>query len=356
MLDRPDAIPAHRNSIEQIQKAAGRAVSMTRQLLAFSRMQVLEPRVIDLNAVVADMGKMLPRLIPENIEYTFQPDPVLSPVKADPGQIEQVILNLVVNARDAMPNGGAITVHTHAVEVGEAEAAKRSPMPAGHYTVLSVTDTGHGMSEETRAHIFEPFFTTKEIGKGTGLGLATVYGVVKQSGAYIWVESEVGRGTTFEICFPPARERVTQGKEEPKPSAARRGNEVILVVEDEAGVRELTCEFLKVSGYVPLEAKDGIEALEIVKRHAGPIHLMLADIVMPRMGGQDLAAQLKLIRPEVKVLFMSGYAEYLGNDGSSARLAILQKPFSISSLVDRVRSVLDGTSVEDPDTKKVCVT
>ena len=219
LLERTDAVATHRHSIEQIQKAAGRAVSMTRQLLAFSRMQVLQPRVLDLNAVVADMGKMLPRLIGEHIEYTFQPDQKLSPVKADPGQIEQVILNLVVNARDAMPNGGAITVRTRNVAVGEAEAVKRSPMPAGRYMVLSVTDTGHGMDEETRTHIFEPFFTTKKIGEGTGLGLATVYGVVKQSGAYIWVQSEVGKGTTFEIYFPPALEPVTQGKDEAKPSA-----------------------------------------------------------------------------------------------------------------------------------------
>jgi two-component system cell cycle sensor histidine kinase/response regulator CckA len=255
-----------------------------------------------------------------------------------------------------MPEGGAITVHTRQVELSEAEASKRSPMPAGHYVLLSVADTGHGMDEETKTHIFEPFFTTKEVGKGTGLGLATVYGVVKQSGAYIWVESEVGKGTTFEIYFPPARERVTQSKDEPKPSAVRRGSEVILVVEDEAGVRELTCEFLKVSGYAILEAKDGLEALEIVARHTGKIHLMLTDMVMPKMSGQELATRLKAIRPDVKILFMSGYSEYTGGDKVAPQLPILQKPFSISSLVEKVRETLEGNAVEDPSTKQVCVT
>ena len=356
LLERTDAVPAHRHSVEQIQKAAGRAVSMTRQLLAFSRMQVLQPRVLDLNAIVADMGKMLPRLIGEHIDYTFHPDPQLSPVKADPGQIEQVILNLAVNARDAMPGGGAITVQTRYVELSEAEALKRSPMPAGHYVLLSVADTGHGMDEDTKTHIFEPFFTTKEVGKGTGLGLATVYGVVKQSGAYIWVESEVEKGTTFEIYFPPARERAVQGKDESKPSTVRRGSEVILVVEDEAGVRELTCEFLKVSGYVVLEAKDGFEALEITARHMGPIHLMLTDMVMPKMSGQVLASRMHTIRPDVKILFMSGYSEYSSGDQISSQIPILQKPFSISSLVEKVHEALEENSVEDPSTKKVCVT
>jgi signal transduction histidine kinase/CheY-like chemotaxis protein len=351
LLDRTDAVAAHRHSIEQIQKAADRAVSMTRQLLAFSRMQVLEPRVLDLNAIVADMGKMLPRLIGENIEYTFHPDAQLSPVLADPGQIEQVILNLAVNARDAMPEGGAIAVRTRKIQVSESEALKRSPMLAGEYVMFSLTDTGHGMDDETKAHIFEPFFTTKEAGKGTGLGLATVYGVVKQSGAYIWVESELGKGTTFEIYFPPVRARITQGEDEPKPSAVPRGSEVILVVEDESGVRELAREFLKVSGYSVLEAKDGIEALEIVARHKGAIDLMLTDMVMPKMGGRELASRLKVIRPEVKTLFMSGYSEHTTNNPAASQLPILPKPFSRSSLVGKIRRVLEGNAVEVPVTK-----
>jgi signal transduction histidine kinase len=257
LLDRLGAAGPQRHNVEQIQKAAGRAVSMTRQLLAFSRMQVLQPRVLDLNAVVADMGKMLPRLIGEHIEYTFFPGTQLAPVTADPGQIEQVILNLVVNSRDAMPTGGTITVRTENVTLNDEEASKRPPMSPGQFVLLSVEDTGQGMDNETRTHIFEPFFTTKEVGKGTGLGLATVYGVVKQSGGFIWVESSPGNGARFEIYLPQTRGKVTETEVEKKPSA-QRGSETILVVEDESGVRELACEFLKVSGYTVLEAKDGL--------------------------------------------------------------------------------------------------
>ncbi len=355
LQDRVGAAETLQHSVEQIQKAAKRAVSMTRQLLAFSRMQVLQPRVLDLNVVIADLGKMLPRLIGEHVEYSFAPDPKLAPVKADPGQIEQVVLNLVVNSRDAMPNGGAITVRTRMVDMDATEAIKRSPMSAGPYALLSVADTGQGMDEKTKAHIFEPFFTTKEIGKGTGLGLATVYGVVKQSGGFIWVESEIGRGTTFEIYFPAVQEKVTQTDDELKPQAARRGSETILVVEDEPGVRELTSEFLKVSGYRVLEAKDGIEALEIATHHTGPIHLILADMVMPRMSGRELAERMKTALPATKVLFMSGYSEYVSGGGSnqdSSQLAILQKPFSISALVEKVREVLERDGLEKGGMKK----
>jgi signal transduction histidine kinase/ActR/RegA family two-component response regulator len=340
LLDRIGAGESYRNSIEQIQKAAGRAVSMTRQLLAFSRMQVLQPRVLDLNAVVADMGKMLPRLIGEHIEYTFQPAPKLSPVKADPGQIEQVILNLVVNSRDAMPNGGKITVRTLGVEIDEFQAASRPPMTPGQFVLLSVADTGHGMDEKTKTHIFEPFFTTKEVGKGTGLGLATVYGIVKQSGGYIWVESELGKGTCFEIYLPQVAEKVTHGDGEAKPSPVPRGTETILVVEDESGVRELTCEFLKISGYSVLQAQNGTEALEIVAHYTGKIHLVLTDVVMPRMSGSELAERVKAIKPDTKILFMSGYSEYSGNGLKAPQFPILQKPFSISALVSKVRDAI----------------
>jgi signal transduction histidine kinase len=354
--ERVGAVPAHLHSVEQIQKAAGRAVSMTRQLLAFSRMQVLQPRVLDLNAVVADMGKMLPRLIGENIQFKFVADPAIARIKADPGQIEQVIMNLVVNSRDAMPDGGTITVRTREVAMSEAEALKHAPMPAGQYVQLSVSDTGHGMSEETKTHIFEPFFTTKEIGKGTGLGLATVYGVVKQSGAFIWVESELRKGTTFEIYFVPAEEMATQDEGGSKKGPLQRGSkEMILVVEDESGVRELTCEFLKVSGYQVLQAKDGVEALELMKRHDGSIDLMLSDVVMPNMGGRELATRMKTIRPNTKVLFMSGYAEYCspGSEQAEFQETILQKPFSISVLIDKVRETLSGTGVESSTEKRV---
>jgi signal transduction histidine kinase/ActR/RegA family two-component response regulator len=342
LLDRIGAVDIQRNSVEQIKKAAGRAVSMTRQLLAFSRMQVLQPRVLDLNAVVADMGKMLPRLIGEHIEYVFQPASKLAAVKADPGQIEQVILNLVVNSRDAMPNGGKITARTLNVEIDEFGAANRPPMSPGHYVLLSVSDTGYGMDDKTKTHIFEPFFTTKEVGKGTGLGLATVYGIVKQSGGFIWVESAVGKGTTFEIYLPQVLEKITQSEGDGKPSAIPRGSETILVVEDESGVRELTCEFLKVSGYSVLQAKDGLEALEVAAQHPSKIHLMLTDVVMPRMSGSDLAERLKSARPDTKILFMSGYSEYAGGgvSSSSPKGPILQKPFSISSLVEKVREAL----------------
>jgi two-component system, cell cycle sensor histidine kinase and response regulator CckA len=301
---------------------------------------VLQPRVIDLNSVVADMGKMLPRLIGEHIEYTFEPSPALSPVKADPGQIEQVILNLVVNARDAMPNGGKITARTENVEIDEFGAAERPPMSPGSYVRLSVADTGHGMDEKTKTHIFEPFFTTKEIGKGTGLGLATVYGIVKQSGGYIWVESEVGRGSRFEIYLPQVAEKVAHGAGEVKPSAVPRGSETILVVEDESGVRALTCEFLKISGYSVLQAPNGPEAIEVAAKHSGKIHLLLTDVVMPRMSGLELAEQIKSARPDAKILFMSGYAEYSADGAKESPKPILQKPFSISDLVGKVRETI----------------
>jgi signal transduction histidine kinase/CheY-like chemotaxis protein len=341
-----DRIPAGepgRNNIEQIQKAADRAVSMTRQLLAFSRMQVLEPRTIDLNAVIADMGKMLARLIGEDIEYAFTPDPKLVSVKADPGQIGQVIMNLVVNSRDAMPKGGSITVRTRNAVLDQDEARKRHPMQPGEYGLLSVTDTGHGMDEETKAHIFEPFFTTKEVGKGTGLGLATVYGIVKQSGGFIWVESAPGKGTTFEIYLPHGNATKIEDTKEARPSAIPRGKETILVVEDEAAVRELACEFLKSAGYSVLEAKNGAEALETIAHNANTIHLVLADMIMPRMGGVELAERLKKEQPELNVLFMSGYSEHAGEQSSQiSPLAILTKPFSIATLIGKVREALAG--------------
>jgi signal transduction histidine kinase len=342
LKDREGADAFHQKCVDQIQKAAGRAVSMTRQLLAFSRMQVLQPRVIDLNGVVGEMGKMLPRLIGEHIEYAFAPDPELAAVKADPGQIEQVILNLAVNARDAMPMGGKLSVLTANVSMDKVEAAKRPPMTPGPYILLSVTDTGHGMDDSTKAHIFEPFFTTKEVGKGTGLGLATVYGVVKQSGGFIWVDSSTGVGTTFEIYLPQVEGKAASIDLEEKPSAIPGGSETVLVVEDEAGVRELACQFLRVKGYNVLEAGGGPDALEVARRYQGAIHLLLSDMVMPKMSGGDLAARLKEIRPDIRIAFMSGYSEFSGGDvGKSFPDApVLQKPFSPTSLVEIVREAL----------------
>jgi len=337
-----------RHNLEQIQKAAGRAVGMTRQWLAFSRMQVLQPRLLGLNAIVADMAKMLPRLMGEHIEYAFLPAADLALVKADPGQIEQVILNLVVNARDAMPDGGSLTVRTQNVAMTDVEAGKRSPMNPGRYVLLSVSDTGHGMNAETKTHIFEPFFTTKEIGKGTGLGLATVYGVVKQSGGFIWVESAPGKGATFEIYLPQAVGTAADVDLEPRRAVAPRGDETVLVVEDEQGVRELACAFLKLSGYAVLEAGNGLEALDLAAKHTGEIHVVVSDMVMPRMGGAELAEKLKTMRPGVKVVFMSGYAEY--GSGDSARpqpqAVVLQKPFTQNAIVAAVREVLEKHSAQ----------
>ena len=331
-----------RRSVEQMRKAAGRAVTLTRQLLSFSRKQMLQPRILDLNAVVADMGKMLPRLIGEHIEFVFQPGPEAATVFADPGQIEVVVLNLAVNARDAMPGGGKIVVDTRTVTLDEAEAGKRPPLAPGRYVLLSVADQGHGMDEETKAHIFEPFFTTKDVGKGTGLGLATVYGVVQQSGGLIRVESAPGEGATFEIYLPVSEGKSATAGEESKAAEVPRGNETVLVVEDEAGVRELAAEFLRENGYCVLEAKDGVEAMEVAARHEGTIHLLVSDMVMPRMSGLELAGQLKAVRPATKVVFMSGYSEYLAGqpEGESAQAAPLQKPFSRKTLVEKVSAVL----------------
>jgi len=350
LIDREGSDNFHKRCVEQIQKAAGRAVSMTRQLLAFSRMQVLQPRLIDLNAVVTDMGKMLPRLIGEHIEYTASLEEQQASIKADPGQIEQVILNLAVNARDAMPNGGKITVQTRKVQIDEQEAAKRPPMTAGNYVLLAVADSGHGMDEATLSHIFEPFFTTKEIGKGTGLGLATVYGVVKQSGGFIWVSSALGKGTTFEIYLPQISDKAPKAEAEPAPAAIPQGSETILVVEDEEGVRQLACQFLRVKGYTVLEAGDGQAALRIAEVHVGAIHAVLSDMIMPKMNGGELVAKLKVTRPEIKVAFMSGYSEFSRGDVSKdfPQVPILQKPFSPASLVELVRRALAQDLANQP--------
>jgi two-component system cell cycle sensor histidine kinase/response regulator CckA len=357
LIDRDGADAFHKRCVEQIQKASSRAVSMTRQLLAFSRMQVLQPRVLDLNTVVAEMGKMLPRLIGEHIENVFVPEPKLKMVTADPGQIEQVLMNLAVNARDAMPGGGTLTVRTANVEMTEVDSARHRSMTPGSYVLLAVSDTGVGMDEETKTHIFEPFFTTKEVGKGTGLGLATVYGIVKQSGGFIWVESVLGKGTTFEIYLPLAAGPASKAEAEAKRAALRSGSETILVVEDEAGVRELASEFLKAHGYTVLDARDGIEALEVAARHEGTIHVILTDMIMPRMSGAELVKRLQAIRPDVKAAYMTGYAEYAtsGSETSSnQREWVLQKPFSSTSLADMIREVLAGKAGEKASDAREC--
>lgn len=325
----------------QIEKAADRAASLTRQLLAFSRMQVLQPKVLDLNGLIADMEKMLGRLVREDITFTFDPGESLGRVKADPTQIEQVILNLFVNACDAMPQGGQLTVETYNVTVDEQTAQDRPPMPPGEYVALSVTDTGEGMDTQTKARIFEPFFTTKEMGKGTGLGLATVYGVVKQSEGFIWVESEPGQGARFEIYLARVSDVGETPRPEPKDKSSARRSKTILIAEDEDSVRELASEFLRAAGYTVLTAENGVEALAVAKRAEDPIHLLLTDVVMPKLRGPELAERLRRLRPEIGIVYMSGYLEYDRGNGEFVDDGFfLQKPFSRDTLVRKVAEAL----------------
>lgn len=347
LLDRlPDSSPL-RPGAQEIEKAADRAASLTRQLLAFSRKQVLQPRVLDMNEVVNGMIRMFSRVIGENIDMAFVPAADLARVKADPGQIEQVLLNLVVNGRDAMPTGGRLTLETSNVELDRSYAVSHASVEPGAYVMLSVTDTGCGMSEETQSRIFEPFFTTKGPGKGTGLGLATVYGVVKQSGGYIYVYSEVGRGTTFKIYLPRVIAELDKPGGEAIASGRGRGSETILFVEDEQSVRELVRQYLTSTGYSVLEAPDGARALKIAEGHPDPIHILITDVVMPHLSGPDLAAQLGASRPDLKVLFISGYTDdtVFRHGVLEGGVAFLQKPFNLKALASKIREVLDGQPV-----------
>ena len=328
------------NSIDQMKKAADRATTLTRQLLAFSRMQVLQPRVLDLNLLLADLNKMLPMLIGEEIEYKFIPGESLARVKADPSQIEQVVMNLVVNARDAMNGRGKLTIKTQNVVLDEAYARAHSPTKAGNYVLLVVADNGQGMDEKVRAKIFEPFFSTKELGKGTGLGLSTVYGIVKQSGGYIWVDSAPGTGTRFEIFLPQSSEVALLPCEEDRPPISDRGVGTVLLAEDEEGVRELACEFLRSSGYHVIVGKDGLDALEIAEQHTAPIDVLVTDVVMPRMRGPELAQRLKRANPSLKIVYMSGYLEHDSGEPFFAGAEQLQKPFSRDSLLKKVRAAI----------------
>jgi signal transduction histidine kinase/FixJ family two-component response regulator len=335
-------------SSRQIEQAADRAASLTRQLLAFCRMQVLQPKVLDLNALISDMAKLLSRLIRADILFSFRPGESLSKVKADPGQLEQVILNFAVNAVDAMPNGGTLTIETHNVTVDETAARNRPVVPLGSYVMLAVTDTGCGMDNQTKARIFEPFFTTKELGKGTGLGLATVYGVIKQSGGWVWVESEPGKGTRFEVYLPQAT-----GAEETliTPTkivlAASRG-ETVLIAEDQDAVRDLASRFLKAAGYTVLSAKGGGEALETAKHWGKPINLLLTDVVMSQMRGPDLAALLKRLYPGMKTVYMSGYQDYGAKDNGSAEGCLyVQKPFSREDLLGVIAHALKESEIAE---------
>jgi len=334
-----------RRDVEEIYRAAERAAALTQQLLAFSRRQVLQPKVINLNALVPEVEKMLRRLIGEDILFATVLPPRLGNVRADPGQLEQVIVNLAVNARDAMPDGGRLTIETRNVELDESYAADHPSVRPGRYVMLAVTDTGVGMDEETKARIFEPFFTTKVRGKGTGLGLATVYGIVQQTGGHIWPYSERGQGTTMRVYLPrvdePADPIERPGDVAPE---TLRGSETILLVEDEAPVRAVTRQLLQRNGYTVLEAPDGPTALALVDGEKGSQHvdLLLTDVIMPGMSGRELAEQLKARRPEVRALFMSGYTDdaVVRHGMLEPGLAYLEKPFRPTALLRKVREVL----------------
>ena len=334
-----------RGNIQEIEKATQRATDLTRQLLAFSRRQILDLKVLDLNVLLTDLDKMLRRIIGEDIQLVTLLSEDLGKVKIDPSQIEQVIFNLAVNARDAMPSGGKLTIETANVELDEEYAHAHISVISGHYVRLSVSDTGVGMSQEVKERVFEPFFTTKEKGKGTGLGLSMVYGIVKQSSGNIWVYSEPGHGTTFKIYLPRTEEEVDTLHEREEKDFFPGGSETVLLVEDDELVRDLANRLLKQQGYRVLDAANGEEALRVAKEHdRETIHLLLADIVMPQMGGKALADQLKILRPNVKVLYTSGYA-----DNAIVHLGVLdpgthflQKPFSLKTLSHKVREVLDG--------------
>ena len=333
---------AARPELEQIARAAQKAGALTHQLLAFSRRQVLQPVLLDLNAVVADMQKMLRRLIGDDIEVCVTPGPQLGFVVADAVQMSQVIMNLAVNARDAMPGGGRLSIATANERVERPERHRHGIVPPGDYVALTIADSGMGMDEKVQAHLFEPFFTTKESGKGTGLGLATLYGIVTQSGGHVICESRPGHGTTFRVLMPRARpsDAPAQRVEGPAP-ASLRGTETILLVEDEEAVRQVTRLSLSEAGYSVLEAAGSAEAMWIAGRHHGPIHLMLTDIVMLQMNGFELSERLTAVNPQMKVMFMSGYTENAVPEKHRS-VPFLSKPFTPQLLLSRLRSALDA--------------
>jgi len=347
LAERLDPSDPLRKEADQIGKAGQRAASLTRQLLAFSRQQVLEPKVLNLNSVVEDIKKMLGRLISEDIELITALDSQLGLAKADEGQIEQVIINLAVNARDAMPQGGTLTIKTANVEVDEAFARQHPPMYPGAFVRLTVTDTGIGMDAATQSRIFEPFFTTKERGKGTGLGLATVYGVVKQSGGFIWVSSEPGKGTTFEIFFPRVHEPARDATQDTGGSGPWKGSETILLVEDDEALRQLILNSLREAGYAVLEAANGAEALGIARQMPGKIDVLLTDVVMPGMSGTQVAESIVALFPTVKVIYMSGYSEFAADHHEILRQGriLLQKPYTLQKLARAIREALETNPV-----------
>jgi len=338
----PAGSAAHED-LDEVRKAAERATGLTRQLLAFARRQMIEPRPVQLNELVAGMASMLRRILGESVDLSLRLLDDLWLVQADPTQLEQVLMNLAVNARDAMPRGGRLTVSTANVRMVEGAPAPGGEAPAGEFVQLVVSDTGTGMDAETIRHIFEPFFTTKEVGKGTGLGLATTYGIVKQSGGHISVASSPGRGTTFTLLLPRAG-RPAPGAEASAATAGPGGGETILLAEDDAQLRRLAARTLSMAGYQVLEAEDGEDALGVAARQAGPVHLLLTDIVMPRMGGLALAKRLRARHPGLRVLFVSGYArEWIeGDDRPAEDVALLPKPWTTEQLLRRIRERLDA--------------
>ena len=345
LLNEPLA-ESQRKRVEAIHHAGERAAALTRKLLAFSRRQVIEPRVFDLNALVLDLTKMLRRLVREDIELVTRLGADAPTVRADPGQIELAIVNLAVNARDAMLEGGTLAIETGAAEADPTVGPSTPGVAAGERVLLTVTDTGSGMTEEGEAHLFEPFFTTKEPGRGTGLGLATVHGIVKQSDGEITCESELGRGTTFTISLPRVRTEVTPVAEQWVYGDLPRGAETVLLVEDDGDVRGIAHEVLMLSGYSVLDAADADRAIRLSREHPGPIHLLLTDVVMPGMGGRKLAEQLSAARPEMRILYMSGHIDdvIVRSGVLHGDLAFLRKPFTPLGLARKVRETLDARS------------
>ena len=345
MLDEVPQEDPLRQDLMEIQAAGERAAALTRQLLAFSRRQMLQPQVVDINTLIKQLEKLLRRLISEDVELVASLADDLQPVRVDPASIEQILVNLAVNARDAMPVGGHLTIETSNVEIDDAYTLTHVSMQPGPYVMLAVGDTGRGMDAATAARVFEPFFTTKEQGRGSGLGLATVYGIVKQSGGYIWVYSEVGHGTVFKVYLPPARTRALPRPNDARPRESAHGWETVLLVEDEDAVRALAREVLRRHGYIVLEARHGVDALRVAERHPDTIHLMVTDVVMPHMSGREVAERLNTVRPHMKVLFISGYTDHaLMNRELAPGSAFLQKPFTPEVFARKVRHVLDSTA------------